>query len=120
MILKRWSIGYFVADGFSQKHINAFLRNSFLSDKLLEFEKSSLEDYKNYTIQNSNRRNQIRDNIFGFLEGFAPLKICYPDELNNNDIWLYGANGLYVVVCNEEIKFFSRKKDAFNFANQSS
>jgi hypothetical protein len=107
---------------FDLKHIRAILRDPTLRKELLKDKNIPLEAYIKFDQQTEEMRDEIIENIDGVLQAFAPVQICYPSPYDNlpDDAWIYGAKGVYVVSNQDGNILFTRKIDAFKYANEIS
>ena len=106
----------------SNKNIQAILRNKKIKQEILNSDTLSLEDYINYESLNDDKMSEAYENIINSMEAFA-TEICYyqsPVEIFPDDAVLYGIRGFYIVKLQDDVKFFSSRKEAVKFADDVS
>jgi hypothetical protein len=104
---------------FELKHIKAILRDHTLRKELFEEKTIPLEAYLKFDQQTPEMRDEIIENIDGVLQAYAPVQCYYPSPYENfpDDAWIYGTKGVYVVSNQDGDVLFTRKIDAFKYAN---
>lgn len=106
----------------SNKNVKAILRNKKIKQELLKSTTLSLEDYANFENLNDEKKDEAYENIMNCMEAFATLILHYPSPVEQypDDAVLYGVSGFYYVKLEDDIKYFSSKKEAVKFADEIS
>lgn len=104
---------------FDLKNIKAILRDPNLRKELLLEKTIPLEAYLNFDQQTPEMRDEIIENLDGVLQAYAPVQCYFPSPYENlpDDAWIYGTKGVYVVSNQDGSVLFTRKIDAFKYAN---
>lgn len=106
----------------SNKNVKAILRNKKIKKELLNLTTLSLEDYANFENLNDEKKDEAYENIMNCMQAFATLILHYPSPVEQypDDAVLYGVRGFYYVELEDDIKYFSSKKEAVKFADEIS
>jgi hypothetical protein len=107
---------------FSNKNVQAILRNKKIRQELLASSSISLEDYTNFENLSQEKADEAYENIMNCIQAFATVVLHYtsPVEQYPDDAVLYGVRGFYYVELQDDIKYFSSKKDALRYADSIS
>lgn len=102
----------------SSKHVKALLRDEALKNKLLSNQELSLQDYEHFDHLSFDKMDIASEEVINTLEAYAPFNVIYasPVEGLPNDAVIYGAKGVYMVTNQDGCVFFTRKRDALNYA----
>lgn len=106
----------------SNKNVQAILRNKKIKQELLNSTTVSLEDYANFENLNDEKADEAYENIMNCMQAFATVILHYtsPVEQYPDDAVLYGVRGFYYVETQDNITYFSSKKEATKFADDIS
>jgi hypothetical protein len=106
----------------SNKNLQAILRNKKIRQELLASTTLSLEDYADFENLNEEKADEAYENIMNCLKAFATVTLHYPSPVEQypDDAVLYGVRGFYFVELEDDIKYFSSKKEAIKFADSVS
>ena len=106
----------------SNKNVQAILRNKKIKQELLNSTTVSLEDYANFENLNDEKADEAYENIMNCMQAFATVILHYPSPVQQypDDAVLYGVRGFYYVETQDDITYFSSKKEAIKFADDIS
>jgi len=106
----------------SNKNVQAILRNNKIRQELLSSTTLSLEDYANFENLNDEKADEAYENIMNCMQAFATVILHYPSPVEQypDDAVLYGVRGFYFVETQDDITYFSSKKEAVKFADDIS